>query len=39
VFSIVGGLTGGPAETVGYVILAVIHFRLAARRREPTIGS
>ena len=32
VFSIVGALTGGPAETVGYAILAVIHFRLASKR-------
>ena len=32
VFSIVGALTGGPAETVGYAILALIHFRLASKR-------
>ena len=33
VFSIAGALTGGPAETIGYAILAYIHFRLAAARR------
>lgn len=32
VFSIVGALTGGPAETVGYAVLAIIHFRLASKR-------
>ncbi len=32
VFSIVGALTGGPAETIGYAILAAIHFRLASKR-------
>jgi hypothetical protein len=32
VFSIVGALTGGRAETVGYAILALIHFRLASKR-------
>lgn len=32
IFSIVGALTGGPAETVGYAILALIHFRLASQR-------
>jgi len=30
VFSIVGALTGSPAETVGYSVLAGIHFWLAA---------
>ena len=30
VFSIVGALTGSPAETVGYSVLAAIHFWLAA---------
>jgi hypothetical protein len=34
VFSIVGALTGGPAETVGYAILALIHFRLASKRAQ-----
>ena len=32
VFSIVGALTGSPAETVGYGALAAVHFRLAAAR-------
>ena len=32
VFSIVGALTGGRAETVGYAILALIHFNLASKR-------
>ena len=31
-FSIVGALTGSPAETIGYAILATVHFRLAAAR-------
>jgi hypothetical protein len=30
VFSIVGALTGSPAETVGYGVLTGIHFWLAA---------
>ena len=30
VFSIVGALTGSPAETVGYGLLAVAHFWLAS---------
>ncbi len=30
VFSIVGALTGNPAETVGYLLLAALHFWLAA---------
>lgn len=30
VFTIIGALTGSPAETVGYAILAVLQFRLAA---------
>lgn len=30
IFSIVGALSGAPAETVGYGILAAIHFWLAA---------
>jgi hypothetical protein len=34
VFSIVGALTGSPAETVGFGLLAVIHFRLARARGE-----
>ena len=33
VFSIAGALTGGPAETIGYAVLAMIHFRLAAARK------
>jgi hypothetical protein len=38
VFSIVGAITGSPAETIGYGILAVIHFRLAAlREREVAV--
>jgi len=32
VFSIVGALTGSPAETVGFGLLAVIHFWLARAR-------
>jgi len=32
-FSIIGALTGAPAETVGYGILAVIHFKLASARQ------
>lgn len=42
VFSIVGALTGSPAEFVGYGILACIHFWLASTHRaaglEPTSG-
>ncbi len=34
VFSIAGALTGGPVETIGYGLLAVLHFWLAAKRRE-----
>lgn len=34
VFSIVGALTGGPAETIGYGLLAVLHFWLAAKRQD-----
>jgi len=30
VFSIVGGLTGSPSETVGYGVLAAIHLMLAS---------
>ena len=33
-FSIAGALTGSPAETVGFGLLAVIHFRLARARWE-----
>lgn len=33
VFSAVGALTGGPVETVGYGLLAVLHLWLAAKRR------
>jgi len=32
VFSIIGALTGSPAETVGYGVLAAIHFILASAR-------
>lgn len=32
VFSIVGAITASPIGTVGYLILAAIHFRLAALR-------
>ena len=32
VFSIIGALTGSPAETVGYGVLAAIHFMLASAR-------
>ena len=32
VFSIIGALTGSPAETVGYGLLAVAHFWLASAR-------
>lgn len=38
VFSIVGALTGSPAETVGYGILAAIHFWLAAARKPADPG-
>lgn len=34
VFSIVGALTGSPAETIGYGLLAAVHFWLARARRE-----
>ena len=34
VFSVVGAATGSPAETVGYAILAIVHFRLAALRES-----
>ena len=33
IFSIVGALTGDPAETIGYAALAALHFKLAAGRR------
>ena len=39
VFSIVGALTGSPAETVGYGILAAIHFWLAAARKPADPGT
>ena len=32
VFSIIGALTGSPAETIGYGVLAGIHFSLASAR-------
>ena len=34
VFSIIGAFTGNPVETIGFGILAVIHFRLASARRR-----
>lgn len=37
VFSIVGALTGGPVETVGYAALAALHFKLAADRRTTQV--
>jgi len=39
VFSIVGALTGGPAETIGYGLLAVLHFWLAAKRRDDSVDN
>ena len=34
-FSIIGAFTGNPVETIGYVLLAIVHFGLAfARRRD-----
>jgi hypothetical protein len=35
VFSVVGALTGGPVETIGYAALAALHFKLAADRQTP----
>ena len=35
-FSVLGAITGGPAETVGYGALAALHFWLASRRRLST---
>ena len=37
VFSIVGALTGSPAETIGYGALAAIHFWLAGARWETSV--
>ncbi len=37
VFSIVGALTGSPAETIGYGALAAIHFWLARARWETSV--
>jgi hypothetical protein len=34
VFSVIGALTGSPAETVGYGILAAIQFKLASDRKS-----
>ena len=34
VFSIIGALTGSPAETIGFGLLAAIHFWLARERWE-----
>lgn len=34
VFSMVGALNGGPAETIGFAALAALHFKLAAGRRR-----
>ena len=39
VFSIVGALTGSPAETVGYGLLAVVHFWLASTRTSADPGA
>lgn len=39
VFSIIGALTGSPAETVGYGVLAAIHFWLAAARKPSDPGA
>lgn len=38
-FSIIGALTGSPAETVGYGLLAVVHFWLASARTSADPGS
>jgi len=38
-FSIVGALTGSPAETVGYGLLAVVHFWLASARTSADPGA
>ena len=36
-FSVLGAITGGPAETLGYGALAALHFWLASHRRtSPT---
>ena len=37
VFSIVGALTGSPAETIGYGALAAIHLWLARARWETSV--
>jgi len=37
VFSIVGALTGSPAETIGFGLLAAIHFWLARERWETPV--
>lgn len=37
VFSIVGALTGSPAETIGFGLLAVIHFWLARERWDTPV--
>jgi len=37
VFSIVGALTGSPAETIGYGLLAVVHFWLARVRWDTSV--
>lgn len=38
VFSVVGAITASPIATVSYLILAVIHFRLAKNRQETRTG-
>ena len=37
VFSIVGALTGSPAETIGFGLLAAIHFWLARARWDASV--
>ena len=38
VFSIIGAFTGNPVETIGYILLAIVHFRLASARRPTLAG-
>ena len=37
VFSIVGALTGSPAETIGFGLLAAVHFWLARERWDTSV--
>jgi len=37
VFSVVGALTGSPAETIGFGLLAAIHFWLARARWDTSV--